>query len=593
MDSDESRSDRYGSKKFQDDLKMEIAKEEKDLNALLKVISSGDQSDADGVRRGLQVAIAGNATAARGGRISGATAAGNDLQARIDAANQIYAIETKHLDLITDEGQREEKLADAKKKYADELYQAEAQYEEQLDALREKDLQKYQNLAGKIFDALINRQRGAAFEFKQMLRGEAVNTGRQIFENLAAKTLQEVGHATAGLIPGQSGGALGGILKGTVFSSANKGVPAVADPAATARDTAITATATHTQTASDWLKQIYGLISGNTPTDPSGANPSSDAANATLPGGAPLAAATAAAVASLPAALGASASGNGTSAVSAISALVKSTGLGSFGSGLSSVLSGGALGNLLYGGTAYGGSLSNQIGAGVGIAGALAAGGLGIASGISQGGVRGDLTAAGSAAGLVGMAVKNIAPLLGAVSPLMNAIPIVGTALAAVLPLVGSLFGTGPTQRQNQINTELAKNAFLPNTALNTIQNTNGTLLSMDARGNLRTSNLNALPTVAEPYITSTRLTPGGPLSYFNAPGGQTQGYSGSATGTGQVPVSNAPAPQVHLHINAIDTQSGVDFIVKNQRAVGEAVHDHLMSGTGERLAGVIRYHVG
>ena len=214
--------------------------------------------------------------------------------------------------------------------------------------------------------------------------------------------------------------------------------------------------------------------------------------------------------------------------------------------------------------------------------------------GVSQGGIRGDLTAAGSAAGLVGMAVKNIAPLLGAVSPVLNAIPIVGTALSAVLPMIGSLFGTGPQQRANQINTELAKNAFLPNTALDTVQNTNGTLLSMDARGNLRTTSLGALPTVAEPYITSTRLTPGGPLSYYNAPGGVTQGYSGTAAGSGQAPISNAPTIVNHnYNISAMDVQSFHEFLQRpaNSAAVGDSLTADLR--TRDQTAHAIRFVTG
>jgi hypothetical protein len=113
----------------------------------------------------------------------------------------------------------------------------------------------------------------------------------------------------------------------------------------------------------------------------------------------------------------------------------------------------------------------------------------------------------------------------------------------------------------------------------------NGTYEDFDARGNLRTSNLSAVPTVAEPYITSRVIN--GQRTYYDAPGNVTSPYSGSATGTGQTPVSNV----TNINVHAIDTQSGIDFLLNNRHAVGQAVTEHLQSGAGERLASQIRYH--
>jgi hypothetical protein len=402
-----------------------------------------------------------------------------------------------------------------------------------------------------------------------MVRGAAHNLGGQVFANATQGVFQTAGHTLAGLSGGHNPA---GILNGTVFDPKNKGAgpgdpqqPLIVD---------------NTKKTVDWLQKIYELASGQTATDPAGANPGASPSAAISASGAlsnPLAAI--ASMVTLPAALGSSAS-SASGIVGAIAKLSGSTGLGSFSSGASSVLSGGALGNVLYGD-----NTASRVGSAAGLAASLGTSALAISSGLSKGGVAGDLTAAGGAVGAATTLASNIAPLLNTILP--AAIPIVGSVIAAALPLLGSLFSTGPQQRQNQITNELAQNAFLPNTALNTIQNTNGTLLSMDARGQLRTTALGALPTVAEPYITSERLNGSPYRTYQNAPGGVTSGFSGTAPGTGQAPVSNAPS--ITIHMNAIDTQSGVEFLTKNHAAIGEALATHLRTTDGQ-AAHAIRF---
>ena len=104
-----------------------------------------------------------------------------------------------------------------------------------------------------------------------------------------------------------------------------------------------------------------------------------------------------------------------------------------FGSGAASVTSGYALSVA----SDPGFNAATRIGASVGLAAATAGATYGIYSGIKQGGAGGDLKAAGAGAGLAGMAVSNIAKLIGAASPLLSAIPIAGSALAIALPVLG------------------------------------------------------------------------------------------------------------------------------------------------------------
>ncbi|HVW09107.1 MAG TPA: hypothetical protein VHC90_11030 [Bryobacteraceae bacterium] len=198
----------------------------------------------------------------------------------------------------------------------------------------------------------------------------------------------------------------------------------------------------------------------------------------------------------------------------------------------------------------------------------LAGGAMEIAQGVQQGGVGGALKMAGGAAAAAGTAISAVAKLASAVSPALSAAGPVGMALGAGLSLIGSLFSSGPEQYAKKVATELSKNQYLAPTALNVTESPNGTYSDFDSRGNLRTSNLNALPTVAEPYVTSRRID--GVLQYGNAPGYTIKPFSGPTA-----------QPQVHVHISAIDTQTGVDFLMKNHQAVGESLATHLQMHEG------------
>jgi hypothetical protein len=159
-------------------------------------------------------------------------------------------------------------------------------------------------------------------------------------------------------------------------------------------------------------------------------------------------------------------------------------------------------------------------------------------------------------------------------------------AAAMVTGMIGSMLTTGPQQRSEDIFNAMSSAQYLAPTALNVTQGGNGTYEDFDARGNLRTSTLSAVPTVAEPYVTSRVVN--GVRTYYDVPGSQTSPYGGGATGTGQTPVSNAQVVN-NTYISAVDSQSFHDALQRNHNAVGEAVATHLQSHEG-RLSNAIRW---
>jgi hypothetical protein len=161
-------------------------------------------------------------------------------------------------------------------------------------------------------------------------------------------------------------------------------------------------------------------------------------------------------------------------------------------------------------------------------------------------------------------------------------------AASALTALVGSILGTGPTQRNNKINEVLAQSQYLAPTALNVMQGQNGTYEDFDARGNLRTSTMSAIPTVLEPYITSRVIN--GQRVFQDAPGSVSAPYSGSAPGSGQAPVAGGQT----IVIQAMDSESFGDFLRKpgNSSHVGEALADHLQRNDG-RASAAIRHITG
>jgi hypothetical protein len=158
-------------------------------------------------------------------------------------------------------------------------------------------------------------------------------------------------------------------------------------------------------------------------------------------------------------------------------------------------------------------------------------------------------------------------------------------SVAAVTGLISSIFGSNKQTRLNDITNDIAKNQFLEPTAMNVIQGMTGAYEDFDARGNLRTSSMSAVPTVAEPYITSKVID--GQRRYYDVAGNVVSPYGGGATGSGQAPVAGG----VTITINALEPQSFAEFMSGpvNSNAVGESLADHLERHDG-RAANAIRF---
>lgn len=530
------------------------------VDAMLKLLQGSDDSDADSVRRGLGATLKRNTLSARGGHISGSDAAGADYAARIAAADAIFKIETQHLDLYDKEGQAAEKLASARRKYADEQYRAEEQYQTQLQALRERDLQKYQGMAGSLFDSL--RGHSTSQWMKDLLVGQ----GRAVFTNAVTPVLQQAGHALGSIVPANS--PIAGMLHGTLLDPANKGVDSAST---TAKETKRTADEVHA------LRSDIRAMGG------------APAATGTADGGAGI---------GLPSMKGMSPLDMltyGSDITGGWGTQVKPPGgaaslLKGSGSTISQFFSGMAgMGNnpleAIFTGQAHGDgwganlSTSQRVGAAVGTGAALFGAGMGIYSGIQQGGVGGYAKA--TASGLGAAAMLDPEPISKA---------ILGT-VASVAGIVGVMFGTGPEKRSKEISEYLSKNQYLAPTALNVMQGMDGTYQDFGARGNLRTSSFSAVPMVAEAYITS-RVTDG-QRQYYNAPGGVIAPYGGGASGNGQAPIAGT-VNNYYGDIHAMDASTFHQFLRKpsNAHSVGEAAADHLERHDG-RLANAVRFITG
>jgi hypothetical protein len=210
-----------------------------------------------------------------------------------------------------------------------------------------------------------------------------------------------------------------------------------------------------------------------------------------------------------------------------------------------------------YKGTQLSTSPPSSFGLNAGTLTKIAAAGAGAYAAFSDfrsGGVKNDI--AGAGAGL-GSAAAIAAMIPGGQLVALG----LGIASAAT-SLISAILPDPHVQRANAIYNEVSQAQYLAPTALNVTQSANGNFADFDARGNLRTSNFSAVPMVAQPFIwQQTHGLFGGQPTYYDVPGGQTSQFG---------PVA-PPAPAVTVNVNAIDTQTGVDFLMKNHMAVGDA----------------------
>jgi len=522
-------------------------------------------------------------------RLSGASgqqSAESNASARLFYANEEFAAQMREANA---KGVDSEKARlDAIDQLKEKKFDIEMERENELLDIALKQKQEASQMAGGLFDALRSRSTGSWF------KDFAVGQGKQLFTNAATPILEGATHALGSVIPASAQtGALGSLLHGTVFDSAN------AAPQQTANNTLET------------VKQVLGLrgdlkgiFTGN--SDPnaqvqpggsgggSGFNPFMGSSGGLMGTGI---GAGSTSLYNLPNTF--NAFGPNLSSTSALNA--GSSVLAQFASGVSGGPSM-ALARLLgtqppagtvgwgtdglphdASGTPIASSTPTTIGQGVSVAAAVAAGTISAIKSFEKGGASGAL---GGVAALAGMA--SLIPGAG----------LIAAPIAAVTGLLSAVLSTGPQQRSQQITDYINKDAYLAPTALNVTQGMNGTYEDFDARGNIRTSNLSAVPTVAEPYITKRTLN--GQQGWYDAPGVVTAPYSGSATGTGLTPVSNAPGAGGGVTnvftgpIQTMDSESFHSFLQKpgNSMAVGESLANHLQSHEG-RASNAIRYVAG
>jgi hypothetical protein len=209
--------------------------------------------------------------------------------------------------------------------------------------------------------------------------------------------------------------------------------------------------------------------------------------------------------------------------------------------------------------------------------GMIAGGAIAAVKGFSQGGARG--------------ALEGTAGVLGGAAGIADLIPggqVVGAVLgiaSMVTGMVGGLLGDPRALRAKAITNELGQNQYQAPVAWNVTEGPGGTYSDIDARGNLRSSTMSAVPTVAEPYETTAVI--GGQRNYYAVPGQVTAPYSGGATGTGVTPTAGAPAPAPSMTVYAMDSQSFNDFAQKNHMAIGEAMATHLQNHEGRASAAI------
>jgi hypothetical protein len=390
---------------------------------------------------------------------------------------------------------------------------AQIEYNEKVANQLAKQQEQFRSIAGSLFDSFFGGSKGVSSFFKSQAEG----IGKTIFQNAAQLGEKQI----MGAIPHANSGILGTLLKGTPFGP---------DPMKQAGVTL--------NTAGDKLIMAANRMNGG----PSG-------------GGS----------------IGASSLGGDLPMLRSIS-----TGLPSGITDSSDVVS------EIDPSKSYGGILPSnssampKIGSTTGDLMAGAAAITGVISGIKafggsgSGGVQGKLDGVGgilASASVVTSLIKGVA----------SSIPIVGSIVAAALPIIGSFFPNGPQHRENQISHELTDATYQAPTALKEMMSTRGTYQDFDARGNLRNSNFSATPQVLDPFIYWAR----GNVP-VQSPGSVTSPYGAPVTPT-------APAPNITIHMNSIDSQSGAQFLINNAQAVGAALTAHIQSGGAQHLVDHVR----
>ncbi len=387
---------------------------------------------------------------------------------RLQAASEVQALEGRSL-----VNNREYEL---------ETIRIRGERELELAELRKRSVEQYRDSAGRVYDAL---RAGGSGGLTTLLRGQLDIQGRALFQNISTNLFSAAG-STLGRIGQQSG--LGSLLRGTLF-----------DPQNATLDQALTRSADSTDNLTGAVVDLTSTMRG---------------ASATLgSSGIPIGLGGYAVPGFISDATGLTGQGNRTiaSLFSRSDSFLrlfaaKPLGITGFGGGritgvnspeatrLADFVRGGGLGTGIVNadGTVplgvSGGSTLSTLQRSVGIAGSLAAGGVGVYAGVRQGGLSGALTASGSALG----ATAALLPLLGATGPLA---PILAGAALGVGLLKGFL-PDPKKQREEFLASEIKARRYEAPVGRNADVDLAGNEMSADKYGRARVvviQNINAL----------------------------------------------------------------------------------------------------
>jgi len=482
-------------------------------------------------------------------------------------ANQILKMQMDYNNAVLSGQERIKANEKALEENTDRRYANQLKYEEELAALQEAQQKAFQSKAVDLFHSLLTGH-GAQF-------GRSLGMGQadKIIGNAAGMGFEQFGLGS--VVPQMSSGFMGSLLKGTVMNTG------IGNDPVTSTNLNTVATDRNTQKLAELSTKIGGPSTGT----------------ASAPGGNPLgligaiSAASGAAGGSNPFASyggltnglgggtvssGGTASANpysdfgglttglsaATTGIASTNPLVQATAMiktatkfsamsGDFGSGMKDPL------GILFGSTGPGGgytgtaTTAQDVGAGVGIAGA----GLGAYKGISQMSKGG----AGNISGGLGTTLMSIAPLTGPAAPFIMA-----AGMAA--DLVSAILGDPKVNRANSIATQLQFSQFMAPVAQNVTMDTSGHYADTNFLGQARTSDLSPYPVTQKPYydLNNNVMVPGRTISSFGAPVG---------------PQSAPPAASVIIH--AMDSQSFQDWGTKNADAL-----EHVMTNVVQRNSG-------
>lgn len=190
-----------------------------------------------------------------------------------------------------------------------------------------------------------------------------------------------------------------------------------------------------------------------------------------------------------------------------------------------------------------------------------------------RGGASGALGGVGALAGAAG-GIMAMAGLTGPAAPIV-------AGIGAALSIVGSLIGTGPQKRAQDISNTLQAAQYMGPEKLDVSQDGSGNYVDFNARGGLRTSSFRADPQVTNPYVwAQTHGFLGGPPTYYNVPGQVTSPYS---PWPGGVPPTAAPVQHIYQAgaIQTMDAHSFEAFVNKptSRASIADATATAMQSG--------------